>query len=68
MGIQVCDQPGRVNAIIPTPNGKSSNLCLGGENFDTLYVTAGDKVFRRKLKVKGANAFQPPIKPGRPQL
>jgi gluconolactonase len=68
MGIQVCDQPGRVNAIIPTPNGKSSNLCLGGENFDTLYVTAGDKVFKRKLKVKGANAFQPPIKPGRPQL
>jgi gluconolactonase len=68
MGIQVCDQPGRVNCIIPTPNGKASNVCLGGEKFDTLYVTAGDKVFKRKLKVKGANGFQEPIKPGRPQL
>ncbi|MDP1797269.1 MAG: SMP-30/gluconolactonase/LRE family protein, partial [Planctomycetaceae bacterium] len=26
MGIQVCDQPGRVNFIIPTPNGKVSNM------------------------------------------
>jgi gluconolactonase len=68
MGIQVCDPPGRVNAIIPTPNGKSSNVVLGGEKFDTLYVTAGEKVFKRKLKVNGANAFQEPIKPGRPRL
>jgi len=36
MGLQVCDQAGRVNCIIPTPNGKISNLCFGGEKFDTL--------------------------------
>ena len=30
MGIQVCDQAGRVNCIIPTPNGKVANLCFGG--------------------------------------
>jgi sugar lactone lactonase YvrE/enterochelin esterase-like enzyme len=68
MGVQVCDQAGRVNAIIPTPNGRSSNLCFGGENFDTLYVTAGDKVFKRKVKTKGANFFQEPIKPAAPRL
>jgi sugar lactone lactonase YvrE/enterochelin esterase-like enzyme len=68
MGVQVCDQPGRVNVILPTPNSKASNLCFGGEKFDTLYVTAGEKVFRRKMKVKGANAFEAPIKPNRPQL
>src|SRR5262249_53876428 len=39
MGIQVCDQAGRVNCIIPTPNGKIANLCFGGENFDTLFAT-----------------------------
>ena len=39
MGLQVCDQPGRVNCIIPTPNGKVSNLTFGGENFDILYCT-----------------------------
>ncbi len=67
-GIQVCDQAGRVNAIIPTPNGKSSNLTFGGPNFDTLYVTAGEKVYSRKVKTTGANAWQPPIKPAPPRL
>jgi gluconolactonase len=68
MGVQVCDPAGRVNAIIPTPNGKASNVYFGGENFDTLYVTAGEKVFKRKTKAKGANAFADPIKPPKPQL
>ena len=36
MGIQVCDQAGRVTCILPTPNGKVSNLCFGGENLGTL--------------------------------
>lgn len=68
MGIQVCDQPGRVNCIIPTPNGKLANLTFGGENFDTLYCCCGDKVYRRKVKVQGANAWAAPIKPATPRL
>ena len=68
MGIQVCDQAGRVNCIIPTPNGRASNLCFGGENFDILFVAAGDRIYQRKVKVKGANAFQAPIKPEKPRL
>ncbi len=68
MGIQVCDQAGRVNCIIPTPNGKVSNLCFGGANFDTLFATCNDKVYKRKVKTKGANAFAAPIKPAAPRL
>ena len=68
MGIQVCDQAGRVNAIIPTPNGRIANLCFGGEKFDTLFATCGDRVYKRKMKVQGAQAFQEPHKPARPQL
>jgi sugar lactone lactonase YvrE/enterochelin esterase-like enzyme len=68
LGIQVCDQAGRVNCIIPTPNGKISNLCFGGANFDTLFATCGDRVYQRKLKVNGANAFQEPLKPSPPRL
>ncbi len=68
LGIQVCDQAGRVNCIIPTPNGKVSNISFGGPNFDTLYATCGDRVFARKLKVQGAPNFQPPIKPAAPKL
>lgn len=68
MGLQVCDQAGRVNCIIPTPNGKVSNLCFGGADFQTIYATCGDKVYKRKVKTKGANAFDPPIKPAAPRL
>ena len=68
MGVQVCDQAGRVNAIVPTPNGKVSNVVFGGANFDTLYVTAGTKVYRRKLNTKAAPSFQDPIKPAAPKL
>ncbi len=53
LGIQILDKTGRVNAILPTPNGQSANLCFGGKNFDTLYVMCSDKVYRRKLKVSG---------------
>ena len=67
-GLQVCDQAGRVNVIIPTPNGKVSNLTFGGPDFDTLYATCGDKVYKRKVKAKGANHDQAPIKPKPPQL
>ncbi len=68
MGIQVCDQPGRVNAIIPTPNGRIANLCFGGPNFDVLYATCGDRVYRREVKVHGSNAYQAPTRPPTPHL
>ncbi|ADG67988.1 SMP-30/Gluconolaconase/LRE domain protein [Planctopirus limnophila DSM 3776] len=68
MGLQVCDQAGRVNCIIPSPNGKVSNLTFGGPEFDTLFITAGDRVYKRKIKVSGANAWQAPIKPAAPRL
>jgi sugar lactone lactonase YvrE len=68
MGIQVCDQAGRVNAIIPTPNGRISNLTFGGENLDTLIATCGDRVYARKVKTRGAFGYQPPHKPAAPRL
>lgn len=68
MGIQVCDQAGRVNCIIPTPNGKVSNMSFGGESGDLLYATCGDKVYKRKVKVKGAQSYKAPIKPAPPRL
>jgi gluconolactonase len=67
MGIQVLDQTGRVNVILPVP-GEPSNLCFGGADFDTIYVSCRDKVYRRKLKVKGAIAFSDPVKPANPRL
>jgi len=68
MGLQVCDQAGRVNCIIPTPNGKASNVTFGGPDLDTLYVTAGDRVYKRKVKPKAAPSFAAPVKPVAPKL
>ncbi len=68
MGLQVCDQAGRVNCIIPTPNRKIANLTFGGPEFNILYCACGDKVYSRKVKVKGASNSMPPIKPAPPRL
>jgi len=68
LGIQVLDQLGRVNAIIPLPLGQASNCCFGGAGFNVLYVTCGDKVYRRKLNAKGANTFDNAYKPKKPNL
>ncbi len=68
MGIQVCDQAGRVNSIIPVPGGAAQSVVLGGADFDTLFVAAGDKIYQRKVKPKGAPSFLPPVKPAAPRL
>ena len=67
MGIQICDQPGRVHLIFPSPVGERhpSNVTFNGK---TLYATCGDKVFRRTLKLEGAQAWAAPVKPAKPRL
>jgi len=67
-GIQVLDQVGRVNAILPLPEGQASNCCFGGPSFDILYVSAGGKVYKRRLRTRGANPFDVPAKPVEPRL
>lgn len=68
LGIQVCDQAGRVQCILPTPNRRVANITFGGAAFDTLYATCGDKVYKRRLNTVGANAWATPIKPAAPRL
>jgi gluconolactonase len=68
LGVQICDQPGRVVAIIRPPGARDlSNLVFGGKDLDTLYATAGDKVYRRHLRRKGVFPWQP-VKPPQPKL
>lgn len=68
LGIQVCDQPGRVVAILDAPgSGSSSSMVFGGPDLQTLYVAAGGKVYRRRLRRTGVRAgtlLTPPV----PQL
>jgi sugar lactone lactonase YvrE/enterochelin esterase-like enzyme len=69
LGLQICDQPGRVNAILPKPgNGWLSNVCFGGPELDTLFVTCGDQVFKRRTRTRGVVPWRAPVKPPTPRL
>ncbi|MBS1598726.1 MAG: SMP-30/gluconolactonase/LRE family protein [Bacteroidetes bacterium] len=68
LGIQILDPLGRVNSIMPVPSGQASNCCFGGIDFNILYVSCGDKVYRRKLKTAGANSFSKSYKSATPRL
>ena len=69
LGVQICDQAGRVNFILPPPPGARhpSNVCFGGENHDHLFITCGDKVFKRKLSKTGVRSWQA-VAPKKPRL
>lgn len=58
-GIQMFDPTGRLGGAIakPQPGKPCSNVCFGGPNYEWLYATAGDKVYRRKTKTAGAPYF-----------
>jgi sugar lactone lactonase YvrE/enterochelin esterase-like enzyme len=69
MGVQVLDQPGRVNLIIDKPGpGWLSNVCFGGPEFDVLYATCGEGVYSRKIKARGFHPAEAPFAPPKPGL
>jgi enterochelin esterase-like enzyme/sugar lactone lactonase YvrE len=69
VGLQVADQAGKVNSIITKPQaGPLSNVVFGGPDFDELYVTIGDKVYKRKVRTQGVLNFADPVTPAPPRL
>jgi len=68
LGVQVSDPAGRTSAVLSNPAGKvTSNAVFAGPMLDTLYVTAGDRVFRRRMKRQGVFPWKP-AKPAAPRL
>lgn len=55
LGVQIFDPAGRLAGIItkPTPESKVVSVEFAGKDRDVLYIAAGDKIFGRKVKVKG---------------
>ena len=70
LGVQLCDQPGRVNFIISTPNNKRypTDIAFGGSDGQTLYAVCGGRMFKRKLKLVGAHPWDTPVTPPKPGL
>ena len=69
LGLQILDQLGRVHFIMRKPQDKKlSNVVFGGKDLNTLYVTCGDKVYKRKVNRKGVVPWKGPVKLPRPGL
>lgn len=67
-GLQICDQAGRVVAIVSKPQeGRLTNAVFAGPDLQAIYATAGDKVFKRHLRRKGVLPWAP-VMPPRPRL
>lgn len=72
-GVEICDQAGRVIAILTIPGQNCCfNVWFGGAEQNQLYVEGrhgGDaQIFVRKVKTQGVNPADPPIKPAPPKL
>ncbi|QDV85036.1 alpha/beta hydrolase-fold protein [Planctomycetes bacterium TBK1r] len=54
VGVQIFDPTGRPCGVLPTPDPTKplTSCTLAGAHHDTLYVTNGSTVYRRKLSVK----------------
>ena len=64
LGIQMFDSTGRMGGIIAKPTSKGCvSVAFAGPNLEYLYACASDKVFRRKLKVKGVLFHTPSASP-----
>ena len=68
LGVQILDQTGRVNAILPLTNGIATKIAFGGSNFDVLYVQINGKSYGRKLKTYGVKPGEASNKPDAPRL
>ena len=53
-GVTVFDKTGKRIEHIAVSEGGTSNVCFGGRDMQTLFITAGDGLYAVKTKVKGA--------------
>jgi gluconolactonase len=55
-GVTVFDKTGKQIDHIDVPEKWAANVCFGGRNHKTLFITASESLYSIKLKFKGANA------------
>jgi gluconolactonase len=52
--VKVFDKAGQKLGAIEVPEPWSANVCFGGKELTTLFVTAGKGLYAVEMKVKGA--------------
>ena len=68
IGIQICEQNGRVSDILNPPEiGEISSIAFVGNETNWIYAAEGGKLFRRPVKVSAA-PVDTAVKPPKPRL
>lgn len=66
VGIQMFDSTGRLGGVIAKPTNKGCvSVAFAGPGHEYLYACASDRVYRRKLKAKGALPSQAQVDPAK---
>lgn len=67
-GLQVFDQPGRVNLIMPKPAYEDGRINYCALHGNTLFIATRHRIYKRETKFKAAPAWQDPPKVAKPGL
>jgi gluconolactonase len=55
-GVTVFDKAGKKVTQIDVPEGWTANVCFGGADMKTLFITASTRLYGLKMSVKGAGS------------
>ena len=53
-GVHIFDSSGKLIGNIPVPEKWTANVCFGGKDHKSLFITASTGLYRVKMKVRGA--------------
>jgi gluconolactonase len=54
-GVTIFNKDGNKVGHIPVPEGWTGNVCLGGKDHKTLFITASKSLYCIRVQVPGAN-------------
>ncbi|MDQ2687525.1 MAG: SMP-30/gluconolactonase/LRE family protein, partial [Armatimonadota bacterium] len=55
-GVTAFDKTGKQIAHVPVPEAWTGNICFGGADHQTLFITASKGLYALKMRVKGAGS------------
>jgi hypothetical protein len=67
-GLQIFDQPGRVQLALPRPQYDDDRINYCCLHEDTLYIATRHRIYKRKVRLTAAPAWQAPVKVPKPKL
>lgn len=67
-GLQIFDQPGRLQLLLPRPAYEDGRVNYCALHKDTLYIATRHRIYKRKIRLSEAPSWKPPVKAQKPKL